>query len=92
MKRHINWIPATLVVLVAAMPAAAQAPAGDDLARCEELYAKYVRYSNPGGEGRQGSAFSTVEAQSAVEQCRRGNTREGIAVLERKLRALGFKI
>lgn len=92
MKRHICLLPATLIVLVAAMPAAGQAPSSDELARCEDLYAKYVRYSNPGGEGRSGSAFSAIEAQSAVEQCRRGNTREGIAVLERKLRALGFKI
>ena len=91
MKRHICSISATLIVAVAAMPAASQTPS-DDMARCEELYAKYVRYSNPGGEGRQGSAFSAVEAQNALAQCHRGNTREGIAVLERKLRALGFKI
>ena len=79
------------VALVAAMPAGAQAPA-DELARCEQLYASYERYSNTGGESRQGStAFGALEARSALEDCRRGDTRQGIAVLERKLRALGFK-
>lgn len=91
MKRHICLIPAALIMLAAASPATSQTPSGD-LARCEELYAKYTRYSNTGGEGRSGSAFSAVEAQNALAQCRQGNTAEGIAVLERKLRALGFKV
>jgi hypothetical protein len=91
MKRHVHLIAPTLVTLLVAQPAAGQAPS-EDVARCEHLYAQYVRYSNPGGEGRSGSAFSAIEAQNALAQCHQGNTRDGIAVLERKLRALGFKI
>ena len=87
--RSIVFFMATLVV---AVPARAQAPA-DERARCEELYAKYERYSSTGGESRQGStAFSALEARSALEDCRRGNTGQGIPILERKLRALGFKV
>ncbi len=81
-----------VVALIVATPAGAQAPS-DELARCEEFYAKYERYSSTGGESRQGStAFSALEARSALEDCRRGNTKQGITVLERKLRALGFKV
>lgn len=83
---------ALYIALLLATPAAAQAPA-DDLARCEQLYVQYERYSNTGGESRQGSSsFSALEVRSALEDCRRGNTKQGIAILERKLRNLGFRI
>lgn len=80
-----------LCAAMAAMPAMAQTP-GDDLARCERLYATYERYSNTGGESRSGSSFASAEARAALDDCRRGNTRAGIAVLERRLRSLGFRI
>ncbi len=87
--------PATIVLaammLMVGMPAIAQAPA-DDLARCERYYAMYERYSNTGGESRQGTAANALEARSALEDCRRGNTQAGLAVLERKLRSLGYKL
>lgn len=78
------------IMVCVSMPALAQAPA-EELARCERLFAQYERYSNTGGESRSGSAFSAIEARKAVEDCRRGNTGAGIAVLERKLRAQGFR-
>jgi len=80
---------------VVAAPAWAQAPnpaQSADLARCENLYALYARYSNTGGESRSGSALSALDASSALADCRRGNTQAGIAVLERMLRAQGFKV
>ena len=87
--------PATIVlaamVLMVGMPAIAQTPA-EDLARCERYYAMYERYSNTGGESRQGSVASALEARTAVEDCRRGNTQAGLAVLERRLRSLGYKL
>jgi hypothetical protein len=88
-------IPLAVLALCAALPAVAQTPVppapADDLARCERLFALYERYSNTGGESRSGSAFDGIEARQAVEGCRRGRIREGIAVLERKLRAQGFR-
>lgn len=84
-----------LALAVVAAPAWAQAPnqvPPADLARCENLYAQYARYSNTGGESRSGSALSALEASSALADCRRGNTQAGISVLERMLRAQGFKI
>lgn len=80
-----------LALGIVAAPAWAQAPSAD-LARCENLYALYARYSNTGGESRSGSALSALEASSALADCRRGNTQAGIPVLERMLRAQGFKI
>jgi hypothetical protein len=63
------------------------------LARCERLFAQYERYSNTGGEGRTGgSSAAGFEVRRALEDCRRGNTAAGIPVLERRLRALGFRI
>lgn len=68
-----------------AAPAAARDPAGE-LARCEQLYALYNRYRNTGGETPQGSSFQgMLEAENALANCRRGNTKEGIAALERKV-------
>lgn len=84
-----------LALGIVAAPAWAQAPSqapSADLARCENLYALYARYSNTGGESRSGSALSALEASSALADCRRGNTQAGIPVLERMLRAQGFKI
>lgn len=68
-----------------AAPAAARDPAAD-LARCEQLYGLYFRYRSTGGESSQGSSFQgMLEAENAVANCRRGNTKEGIAALEAKL-------
>ncbi|MBX3500313.1 MAG: hypothetical protein KF889_12770 [Alphaproteobacteria bacterium] len=53
------------------------------LAYCERLFATWDRYLAPRGESRSSGG---VDAIAAVEQCRRGNTATGIAVLERKLR------
>ncbi|TXL72918.1 hypothetical protein FHP25_23325 [Vineibacter terrae] len=58
----------------------------DALARCEELYAQYWRYRSTGGQSPQGSSYQgMLEADAAVENCRRGNTRDGIAALRRKV-------
>lgn len=65
-----------------------QTSAGD-LERCEALIALYERYLGKKGEGQTGP---TLDVKAAIDQCRRGNTAEGIKVLEKTLRANGFKI
>jgi hypothetical protein len=60
-----------------------------DLERCEALHALYERYLGKKGEGQTGPS---LDAKGAIEQCRRGNTAEGIRTLERTLRANGFKL
>jgi len=61
-----------------------------ELARCEQLYAQFWRYRSTGGESSQGSSYQgIVEAEAAIEDCRRGNTKQGIAVLRRKVGAGG---
>jgi hypothetical protein len=83
-----------VIAMVAVLPiqeAGGQAPV-NDLARCEHLASQWQRYSNTGGESRQGStAFDAIEVQRAVQDCRQGNVAAGINVLERKLRQQGFR-
>lgn len=72
------------LVLALALGAASAAQAqSDDRAYCENLYTTWDRYLGPRGESRSGGG---VDAIAAVDQCRRGNTAAGIAVLEKKLR------
>ena len=73
---------------VGAGPAPAQAQASD-LERCETLHALYERHLGKRGEGQPST---NLEAKGAIDQCRRGNTAEGIRALEKTLRANGFKI
>lgn len=88
MLRVVRPVVSAGLALSMSVPALAQAPAGD-LPRCESLFALYQRHTDWGGEGRTQAG---LEARTAVDQCRRGNTTEGITVLERKLRAMGFKV
>ena len=74
-------VPAVLALSLAGTAMAQQGVS--DLSYCENLYAIYDRYIAPRGESR---STSGVDAIAAVEQCRRGNTAAGIAVLEKKLR------
>ena len=69
-----------------AQPSSAASDPADSLARCEQLYGLYQRYRSTGGESSQGSSFQgQLEAEEALATCRRGNTRAGIAALERKV-------
>lgn len=88
MSRTVRILGVAALLCLPMQPVAGQAPAGD-LARCESLYALYQRHNDWGGEGRTQAG---LEARAAQDQCRRGNTAAGIAVLERKLRAMGFKV
>ena len=82
----------TTAMLVAACIGVATAMAqtqASDLERCEALHALYERHLGKRGEGQQST---NLEAKGAIDQCRRGNTAEGIRALEKTLRANGFKI
>ena len=68
----------------------AQAPGpASDMAYCAELSALYRRYL---GNTGQGKTFPDVSAAAAIDQCERGNTAEGIPVLEKKLRDARFTL
>jgi len=68
----------------------AQAPSpASDTAYCAELSALYRRYL---GNTGQGKTFPDVSAAAAIDQCERGNTAEGIPVLEKKLRDARFTL
>jgi hypothetical protein len=72
---------------VLANPAVAQS---DDAAYCAQLGSLALRYTgSAGGNGGLRPDFSTTEA---IDDCRKGNTAAGIAVLEKTLRNNGFTL
>jgi hypothetical protein len=72
---------------VLANPAVAQS---DDAAYCAQLGNLALRYTgSAGGNGGLRPDFSTT---GAIDDCRKGNTAAGIAVLEKTLRNNGFTL
>ena len=62
----------------------------DDAAYCAELANLARRYTgSSGAEGRLAPDLSTL---GAIDDCNKGNTAAGIAVLEKKLRSHGFTL
>lgn len=57
-------------------PAFAQSPQ-EDLARCQTLYGQWARYNGASGYSRH------VDADTALEDCRKGNTTAGIAEMKK---------
>lgn len=68
-------------------PAVAQS---DDAAYCAQLANLARRYTgSAGGDGGLRPDFTTL---GAIDDCNKGNTAAGIAVLETKLRSSGFTL
>ena len=80
-----NLIRALLLAALIPGTAAAQS---DDAAYCQKLGDYATRYlGDPGGNGGTRPDFDMLEA---IADCRKGRTAEGIALLEKKIRAKGF--
>ncbi|TXL72919.1 hypothetical protein FHP25_23330 [Vineibacter terrae] len=60
-------------------------PPSSELARCEALYAQYWRYMPVNNRFVRISYAGILEAEAAVENCRHGNTKDGIATLRQKV-------
>ena len=76
-----------LVCVVVPLSVAAQS---DDAAYCAKLANLALRYTgSAGGEGRLAPDLATL---GAIDDCNKGNTAAGIAVLEKKLRSHGFTL
>ncbi len=75
------------MALVLTAPVGLFAASDRDKAYCEELSVLYRRYI----EDARGRRFD-VEANVAMEDCKKGNTAAAIPVLERKLRQSGFAL
>ena len=76
-----------LAAVLLPLPGAAQR---DDAAYCAELGALVRRYViSSTAEGR---GVLDLASAAAIEDCAKGNTAAGIAVLERKLRNNGFTL
>jgi uncharacterized protein (DUF1501 family) len=79
-----------LLLLVGAIPAIPAMAQTDDAAYCAQLGSLALRYTgSAGAEGRLAPDLSTL---SAIDDCKKGNTAAGIAVLEKKLRSHGFTL
>ena len=73
-----------LVLLLSPLPAMA----ADDAAYCatlSETALRYLRTNSPRN-------IPDAEVATAVDQCQKGNTAQGIPTLERKLRDAGFTL
>jgi hypothetical protein len=89
MRSHAILV--ALAVTAMAVPAGAGAQQPSDLERCEQLNDLYERYVAKKGGG-EGQPTPPMYVKGALDQCRRGNTTEGIRALEKALRANGFKV
>lgn len=85
----IGWrrlgVAAALVASSGVGPATAQEGAAT-LERCERLGALAMRYQGRSGEGQWVSPDTAI----GIDQCRKGKVEDGVRMLERRLRALGF--
>ena len=84
-------MPRTLILILACatLPNPAVAQRGD-AAYCAQLGNLALRYTgSAGGEGGLRPDFTTL---GAMDDCNKGNTAAGIAVLESKLRSNGFTL
>jgi hypothetical protein len=76
--RNAATLAGAAVVLGLTSPGFAQTP-NDNIARCQVLYGQWTKYNG-------GSSYSKqLGADSAAEECRKGNTTAGIADLTRIL-------
>ena len=76
-----------LASMVLPRPAAAQSA---DVAYCTKLSELALRYT--GKVGHMGELSPKKETVIAVDNCKRGNTADGIPVLEKLLRDNGFTL
>ncbi|MEI6204032.1 MAG: hypothetical protein WCP68_18945 [Enhydrobacter sp.] len=72
-----------LVLVLSPLPAMA-----DDAAYCAALSEAALRYLS--NNARRG--VPDAEVATAIDQCQKGNTTQGIPTLERKLRNAGFTL
>ena len=82
----MKFASCVLLVPFLLAPALVPRPAGaamDDLAYCTLLYEMAVKYR---GRAIQGESKPDPDMVVALEQCRNGDTKDGIATLEHKLR------
>jgi hypothetical protein len=88
----IKLLKPGLCLLVAAealclvLPVQARA---DDATYCTELYDACVRYL---GQTNARSPLPDATASAAMNECQKGNTAAGIAILEKKLRDARFTL
>jgi hypothetical protein len=80
----------SLLLLACVLLSGAAVAQGNDAAYCAQLGDLARRYTgSAGGNGGLRPDFTTLEA---IDDCNKGNTAAGIAVLEKLLRSNGFTL
>lgn len=82
--------PPLPVVLIAGLLLSTTSARADDAAYCAALGDLAWRYI--AGGDMDGQSRPDLETKQAIEECNKGNTAKGIAVLERKLRDNGITL
>lgn len=78
------------LILACSLPVLPVMAQSDDAAYCAQLANLALRYTgSSGAEGRLSPDLSTL---GVINDCNKGNTAAGIAVLEKKLRSHGFTL
>ena len=86
MTRRVKPAVAAVLLMAPAYAAAAVPMTPGDLAYCQALSSRYVRYvGHDEFSSRRLRDRGSIEAQVAVSQCRSGNSAAAIPVLERAL-------
>jgi hypothetical protein len=76
--RTASTLSSAILALGLTTPAFAQSP-NEELSRCQQLFSQWAKYNG-------GSAYAKqLTADTALEDCRKGNTTAGIAELKRVL-------
>jgi hypothetical protein len=79
-----------LALAMSAALSSGTAAQGDEAAYCSRLAYLALRYT--GSAGAEGRLTPSPMTRAAIEDCNRGNTAAGIAVLEKLLRSNGFTL
>jgi hypothetical protein len=87
MKKTVTLLAGAIVPLVAGLGIATSSYAQEDQAYCRELVDQYTH-----GGIEAGFAPQSLETTVAISQCRDGNPRPAIRVLERELRRNDFTV
>jgi hypothetical protein len=78
MKRALSALSGVIVSIGVAGPLHAQAPE-DNMARCQQLYSIWARHNATSAYGK------VLDADMALEQCRKGQYSAGVAQLKQVL-------
>jgi hypothetical protein len=86
MEKIMKIFTRTLIVSASLVLPFAAFAQSNDAAYCSALIAKYQAYLGSSGSGKHSGLDQDATAKLAIDQCRAGDTKSGIPVLEGRLK------